>query len=151
MFDEFPVSCCKPYACDFCLNEQEIIDKHISIYLKQMRRQNLNERKLLLLGKLRVRSLIAQRFSRCFRSRDEQVMPRPESKWSDSRGWKLSYPLWLDQHFSNKWNWFTGEVSVRKRNVDWFRSSIDRFSVWFDAFVEQCEVLASNSRKIEMR
>ncbi len=51
MFNQFLPHCCKDYACDCCLNDDEIINKDINEQLKRMRRQNLHERKLLLLGK----------------------------------------------------------------------------------------------------
>lgn len=51
MFKNFPISCCKEYVCNFCLNPDELVDKEISIRLKELRRQTYNERKLLLLGK----------------------------------------------------------------------------------------------------
>jgi hypothetical protein len=51
MFNQFPIACCKDYACDCCLNDDEIINKHINEQLKRLRRQNLHERKLLLLGR----------------------------------------------------------------------------------------------------
>jgi hypothetical protein len=51
MFNRFLTPCCKDYACDCCLNNEEIINKNINEQLKRMRRQNLHERKLLLLGK----------------------------------------------------------------------------------------------------
>ncbi len=51
MFNKFLPPCCKDYVCDCCLNDDEIINKDINEQLKRMRRQNLHERKLLLLGK----------------------------------------------------------------------------------------------------
>ncbi len=51
MFNRFLTPCCKDYACDCCLNDDEIINKDINEQLKRMRRQNIHERKLLLLGK----------------------------------------------------------------------------------------------------
>jgi hypothetical protein len=50
MFHKFPINCCKDYVCDCCLNEDDIINKHINQELQRFRRQNLFERKLLLLG-----------------------------------------------------------------------------------------------------
>ncbi len=50
MFHKFPINCCKDYVCDYCLNEDDIINKHINQELQRLRRQNLFERKLLLLG-----------------------------------------------------------------------------------------------------
>jgi hypothetical protein len=50
MFREFPISCCKDYVCDCCLNKDDIINKRINQELEIFRRQNLFERKLLLLG-----------------------------------------------------------------------------------------------------
>ena len=52
MFNRFPIPCCKHYVCDCCLTDAEVIDKDIAKQLKQGRRRNLNERKLLLLGKI---------------------------------------------------------------------------------------------------
>jgi hypothetical protein len=51
MFNRCLAPCCKDYACDCCLTPDEIINKDINEQLKRMRRQNLHERKLLLLGK----------------------------------------------------------------------------------------------------
>lgn len=51
MFNRFLTPCCKEHVCDCCLNGDEIINKDINTQLKRMRRQNLQERKLLLLGK----------------------------------------------------------------------------------------------------
>ncbi len=51
MFHEFPIPCCKDYVCDCCLNEDDMINKHINQELERLRRRNLYERKLLLLGK----------------------------------------------------------------------------------------------------
>ncbi|CAF4102265.1 unnamed protein product [Rotaria socialis] len=50
MFNPFLASCCKDYACDCCLSPAEKINKDINQQLKVFRRQNLHERKLLLLG-----------------------------------------------------------------------------------------------------
>ncbi|CAF2332385.1 unnamed protein product [Rotaria sp. Silwood2] len=50
MFNRFIPSCCKDYICDCCLTPIEIINKDINEQLKQWRRENLHERKLLLLG-----------------------------------------------------------------------------------------------------
>jgi len=50
MFNRILSPCCKDYVCDCCLTDDEIITKHINKDLKQWRRQNLHERKLLLLG-----------------------------------------------------------------------------------------------------
>ena len=51
MFNRFLAPCCKDYACDHCLTPEEITNKDINEQLKRLRRQNLHERKLLLLGK----------------------------------------------------------------------------------------------------
>jgi hypothetical protein len=50
MFHKFPIPCCKDYICDCCLNADGIINKRINQELQRFRRQNLFERKLLLLG-----------------------------------------------------------------------------------------------------
>ncbi|CAF1085986.1 unnamed protein product [Adineta ricciae] len=50
MFNRFLAPCCKDYACDCCLTPEEVMNKDINDYLKRIRRQNLHERKLLLLG-----------------------------------------------------------------------------------------------------
>ncbi|CAF0775269.1 unnamed protein product [Rotaria sp. Silwood1] len=50
MFNRFLPSCCKNYVCDCCLTTDEIINKGVNEQLKQWRRENLHERKLLLLG-----------------------------------------------------------------------------------------------------
>ncbi len=51
MFNRCLAPCCKDYVCDCCLTTDEVINKAINTQIKQMRRQNLHERKLLLLGK----------------------------------------------------------------------------------------------------
>jgi hypothetical protein len=58
MFNNCLTPCCKEYACDCCLNDDEIINKDINAQLKIMRRQNLHERKLLLLGNNRYYMII---------------------------------------------------------------------------------------------
>ena len=50
MANRFMMGCCKDHLCDMCLSEEERINKHINQELQRLRRQNLYERKLLLLG-----------------------------------------------------------------------------------------------------
>jgi hypothetical protein len=58
MFNQCLAPCCKDYACDCCLNPDEIINKDINEQLKRLRRQYLHERKLLLLGKKKYHMII---------------------------------------------------------------------------------------------
>lgn len=50
MFNRLLSPCCQDYVCDCCLTDEGVIAKHINKQLKQWRRENLHERKLLLLG-----------------------------------------------------------------------------------------------------
>lgn len=50
MFNHVMLPCCKDYLCQCCLNEEDRINREINEDIKRWRRQNLHERKLLLLG-----------------------------------------------------------------------------------------------------
>ncbi|CAF0987549.1 unnamed protein product [Adineta steineri] len=50
MSHESLIPCCKDYVFDWCLNDDDVINKHINHELQRLRRKDLSERKLLLLG-----------------------------------------------------------------------------------------------------
>lgn len=50
MFQRFPFRFCKKYICDCCLTDEDIIDKMITEEMERIRRQNIYQGKVLLLG-----------------------------------------------------------------------------------------------------